>query len=198
MLKKFLFFLLVFLVSLPVWSQDFLSKKVVKLGETVPDFQLSDTTGKVTKLSDLKGKIVMIHFWSATCPFVARYEERIQQITKDYVDKGVIVLGIDSNVNETQDQIQKVASERNVNYPILIDKGNSIADQFGALTTPHVFLIDREGKLIYEGSVDDQGWGEDNPVTKHYAKDAIEALIAGNPISNPSTQTFGCTVKRAL
>ena len=140
----------------------------------------------------------MLHFWSATCPFVVRYDGRLKQITDDYIGHEVVVLGIDSNSNEMPDQIRKVGSERNINYPILIDPGNQIADQFGAITTPHVFIIDQEGKLVYEGAVDDQGWSEANPVTKHYVREALDAALSGNAVPSPQTKSVGCTIKRAF
>lgn len=194
-ISQILFFFCLMAVSLPAFC--FLERKVVALGKSVPGFELEDTAGKTVHLSDYQGKIVMIHFWSATCPFVLRYEERIQQMVKDYANQGVVVLGIASNVNETKDQILKVTKERNINYPILLDPKQKIADQFGAITTPHLFIINKEGALAYEGSVDDQGWSEKNSVTQSYAREAIEALLSNIPVPNPKTDTFGCTVKRA-
>lgn len=169
---------------------------MVKLGEAVPNFELPDTKAENVRLAELRGKPVMIHFWSATCPFVVRYEERLQKITSDYKARGLIVLGIAANDTESDDLIRKVAREHGVNYSVLIDRGHKIADQFGAVTTPHVFLIDSEGKLVYEGSVDDQGWREENPVTKEYVREALDALLRGNSVPNPQTKPFGCTVKR--
>jgi len=188
---------MVLLFAFPVQAQDFLAKKVVEIGKEVPDFNLPDAAGKEYALLDLRGKIVMIHFWSTSCPFVKRYEDRLQQLTRDYTAQDVVVLGIDSNVSETVEDIQKAARERGVNYPVLVDRGNKIADDFGAITTPHVFILDKTGKLVYEGAVDDQGWSEDNPVTKNYAKDVLEALLSGSPVPHSTTKTFGCTVKRA-
>lgn len=196
MKRAFIFFSCCLFFSASLWAVNFLEKKVVKLGEVVPDFKLKDTAGKAHQLSSYRGKPVMIHFWSATCPFVMRYEERLQEITDDYSKHGVVVLGIDSNSDETAGQIKEVAAKRKVNYPILIDHGNQIADQFGAITTPHVFILDKDGKLIYEGAVDDQGWSEDHPVKKRYVREALDAYLSGLPIPNSKTKTVGCTVKR--
>ena len=198
MKKAIIFFLSILIFSTPVWAAGFLDKKVVKVGEAVPDFQLKDTSGQEHRLSGYQGKIVMLHFWSATCPFVIRYDERLKQIANDYSNHGVVVLGIDSNSNETLDQVKKVAAIRKINYPILIDPGNQVADQFGAITTPHVFILDKEGKLVYEGAVDDQGWSEENPVTKQYAREALDAMLAGSAVPTPETKSVGCTVKRAF
>ena len=83
-----------------------------------------------------------------------------------------------------------------MNYPILLDPSNKIADQFGAITTPHVFILDKEGKLIYEGAVDDQGWSEDNVAKKFYVKEALDQALKGEPVSISQTKSVGCTVKR--
>ncbi len=176
--------------------QAFLDQKTITLGQPVEDFELTDTAGNPFKLSEHRGKIVVFHFWSAQCPFVVRYEERLQNLTKDFSDKGVEVLGIASNKTESADKIKTVAEERRVNYPILLDPDQSIANKFGAITTPHVFIVDKEGHLVYEGSVDDQGWKDDNPITKSYARDAVEALLSGSPVPVSHTSTFGCSVKR--
>ena len=139
---------------------------------------------------------MLIHFWSATCPFVLRYEERLQALAGDYKDKAA-VLAVDSNFNETPEQIRKEAQKRKLNYPVLIDKGHQVADQFGAITTPHVYVLTADGKLAYEGSVDDQGWSEKDPVNRGYAQEALDAVLAGEPVKDSKTDTFGCTIKRA-
>jgi len=199
MKRVFAFLLAGFMASFSphLLAANFLEKKVVKIGEAVPDFELKDTAGRTHRLSSYRGKPVMIHFWSATCPFVVRYDDQIQEIAKDFSGRDVVVLGVDSNSNETPKQIKEVAGKRKINYPILIDAGNQVADQFGAITTPHVFLVDREGKLIYEGAVDDQGWSESNPVTKWYVRENIEAYLKGSPLPYSVTKSVGCTVKRA-
>ena len=197
MKRLFLFLVFIFAFSTTVHA-DFLEKKAVKLGEAVPDFTLQDISGKSHQLSSYKGKAVMIHFWSAQCPFVIRYDSRLKEIAADYTDKGVTVLAIDSNSNETLDQIKKVAGEREVNYPILIDPNNQVADQFGAITTPHIFIVDQEGKLAYEGAVDDQGYAEHNKVGQSYVRDALDAVLSGSPVPTPQTKSVGCSVKRVF
>lgn len=198
MKRMIVFFLSLMILSPPVRAAvHFLDNKIVKLSQAVPDFELKDTAGTAHQLSGHKGKIVMIHFWSATCPFVLRYEEQLQSITENYQKQGVVILAIDSNSNEKLDEIKKIAAARKVNYPILLDPGNKVADQFGAITTPHVFILDKEGKLIYEGAVDDQGWSEDNVPRKFYVKEALDQALKGEPISVSQTKSVGCTVKRA-
>ena len=195
-MKNFLFLSLMMAISSAAFAEDFLARKAVKLGEPVADFALQDLQGNSVKLSDQKGKVVMLHFWSAKCPFVIRYEDRLRQITQDYGAKGVAVFGVDSNTTEPLDQIRKVSDERKLNYPVLLDPDSKIADQFGAITTPHVYILDKEGKLVYEGAVDDQGWDEKNQVTKSHAREALDAVLAGQPVSESATKTVGCTIKR--
>ena len=189
--------MLMFLFQPHLQAKDFLAKKIAKLGRPAPDFELQDLGGNKIKLSANKGKVVMIHFWSATCPFVKRYEERLQNITQDYRSKGVVVIAIDSNINETPDQIKKVAVERGLSYALILDPDHKTADDYGAITTPHVFIINKEGNLAYEGSVDDQGWSAKNPVKANYAREALDAVLAGKPVPHPQVKTFGCTIKRS-
>ena len=188
----FLLFISAFLFSMPVFS------KIVgiPLGSEVPDFKLLDLEGKPHQFSELKGKVVMIHFWSATCPYVIRYNDRLNKITSDYAPKGVMILGINSNVNETAGQTAQTREARHITYPIWMDSGNEVADLFGAVTTPHVFIIDEKGTLVYRGALDDQGWSKDNPVTKNYANEVLDAVLSGKQLPYTDTKTAGCTVKR--
>ena len=198
-MKRALVFLVCLLTfSTFLWAVNFLEKKVVKLGEIVPDFKLRDTAGKAHQLSGYLGKPVMIHFWSANCPFVMRYEERLQEIAEDFSKRGVVILAIDSNADESVKHIKEIAEKRKVNYPILIDPNNQVADQFGAITTPHVFIVDQEGKLAYEGAVDDQGYAEHNKVSQSYVRDALDAVLSGSPVPTPQTKSVGCSVKRVF
>ncbi len=184
------------MVVMPVFSQSFLSQKVVKIGEPVPEFILKDTQGNPVKRTDFRGSILMIVFWSANCPFSKRYDPRINKIVKDYQSKGVVVIGIDSNSGDTLSEIKDAIKERSLEYSILVDPGNLIADQYGAITTPHVFIIDRSGLLVYEGAVDDQGWSDKNPITANYARAALDAAITNEILVTPVTKPFGCTIKR--
>ena len=194
-MKKLLFLIPALILSFPVFAKQPAAASV-KTGDIAADFSLPDSSGKTVKLSDAFDKIVMLHFWSARCPFVKRYEERLKAITQDYAGKGVVVLGIDSNTGESLEQIREVAAKRGVNYPILIDEGNKIADQFGAVTTPHIFILDKERKLIYSGAVDDQSWSEKSQPHIAYVREALDAAIAGKTVPRPQTKTIGCTVKR--
>jgi len=184
------------MITSALMAQEFLAKKEVKLGKKVADFTLPDSSGKVHQLSDYRGKIVVIHFWSAECPFVMRYENRIKELANLYKDKEVVVLGIDSNVTESREQIRQAIQQRAINYTVLMDQDSKIADRFGAITTPHVYILNRKGRLLYEGAFDDQGWAARNPVKTPYVREVLDAIIAKKTVPFSETKTYGCTVKR--
>lgn len=196
-------FALLFAMTFPFFTgipsaQAFLDKKTAAVGQTAPDFNLADTTGTFHRLSDYRGKNVVLVFWSAQCPFIVRYEDRLQDFVRQYADQNVVILGIDANSTESLEDIRKAAAERGVNYPILLDSANAVADQYGAVTTPHLFILDAAGTLVYEGAFDNQGWSEDNPVTEAYARDVVEALLNQQEVPYTQSKTFGCTIKRAI
>ncbi len=148
------------------------------------------------KRSDFIGSVLMVVYWSANCPFSKRYDPRVNQIVSDYQSKNVKVVGIDSNSTENLEEIKKAMKARNLQFSILIDPSNLIADQYGAITTPHVFIIDESGILVYEGAIDDQGWSDKNPITAKYARDALDATVTDEILVTPVTKPFGCTIKR--
>ena len=167
-----------------------------QLGAVVPDFTLTDHQGRHHTLAQYRGQVVLLDFWSATCPISARYEERLKQIATEYAAQGVVTLAIDANKNETLEQIQRVAAERQVPFPILLDSGNMVADQLGGRTTPHVFVLDGQGRLVYQGAVDDEGLMGNHPVTRRYLREALDAVLDGRPVTTPETEPFGCSIKR--
>ena len=178
-------------VAASAWAET-----TLKTGEPAPHFTLTDQRGKAYALSQYRGQVVLLDFWSAKCPVSARYEKRLQEIATTYAVKGVVTLGIDANQNESLALIQQVAAERSVPFPILIDPGNQVADQFGGLTTPHVFVINAEGRVVYQGAVDDAGLKGSGPVTRQYLREALDAALAGRPVATPETEPFGCSIKR--
>lgn len=169
----------------------------LKTGDVVPDFTLTDTTGTTHTLSLYRGQVVLLDFWSATCPVSARYEERLKAIATEYAAQGVVTLGIDSNQTEDAALMARVAAERQVPFPILVDVDSRVADRLGGLTTPHVFLLDAQGRLAYQGAIDDEGLTGRHPVTRHYLQEALEAVLTGQPVATPATEPFGCSIKRS-
>ena len=170
------------------------SKQVI-LGEQVEDFELLDMRGMSHGLSQYRGKLVVIVFWSAECPVSAAYDAYFNGLLEHHADRQVVILGIDSNVHYGQEEIAKAPAERGVRFPVLRDGDSTIADRFGALTTPHVYIIDSEGRLAYEGAVDDKTLRQPE-ATVNYVDKALAALLDGDTPPVQQTQPYGCTIVR--
>lgn len=167
----------------------------IQVGATVEDFSLSDITGKTQSFNSLKGKNGTVLIWlSAQCPVVKGYHERINAISADYAAKGINFVGINSNVTEDLNWVKTDAATVGYKFPILIDKGNILADKLGATVTPEIFFVDSKGKLLYHGALDNDRSGRN--VEETYAKAAFDASLAGQKIERPSTKAFGCEIKR--
>lgn len=169
---------------------------VIDIGAKVENFTLADTEGKQRSFNDLKGKNgALIVFMSAQCPVVKAYADRINALAKDYQAKGITVIGMNSNATESLDYVKTNMTDRGYSFPMLIDKGNVVADKFGATVTPEVYLFDKEGKLIYRGAIDNDRSGEN--VTARPLQDAVDATLAGKAVAKTETKAFGCSIKRA-
>ena len=169
-------------------------KAEISIGGTVGNFSLPDTNGKNQTLNDLKGeKGTVIVFVSAQCPVVKAYNERINQIAADYKAKGINFVGINSNSTETEAQI-KSHTEETYKFSVLIDKGNVIADQFGANVTPEMFYFNEKNVLVYHGAIDDDKSGKNIQI--NYLRDAFDLTLAGKAVTKTTANAFGCGIKR--
>ena len=165
------------------------------VGSTLEDFKLSDISGKEQSFDSLKGKKgAVLVFLSAQCPVVKGYNERINQIAADYQAKGIAFVGINSNATESLDWVKTNATEVGYKFPVLIDKGNVLADKLGANVTPEVFFFDAKNMLLYHGAVDNDRSGKN--ITESYLKTAFDSTLAGKKIEKTSANAFGCSIKR--
>jgi len=171
--------------------------KGVKIGDLAPDWQgIVGVDGKKHSLSDYKdAKIIVMVCTCNHCPVAVAYEDRIIQFQKDYSDKGVQVIAFNVN-NIPADRLDKMierAKEKGFNFPYIYDPTQKMARDYGARVTPHFFVLDQERKVRYIGAMDDNN----NPdrVTRNYLREAVDALLAGQPVPVPETQARGCTVK---
>jgi peroxiredoxin len=165
-----------------------------EIGKPVRDFKLRDLTAdKETfhTLSQYRGKKAIIAvFLSNRCGTTWQYEKRMGKLMQDYAGKDVVILGIHSNVNETQDEIRKYAEARNFAAPVLDDKEkNEFVAYFDARVTPTVLVIDKQGVLRYRGAYDDNANAEQ--VKTKYAEDALNAVLAGKEVPVKTTRAFG-------
>ena len=162
----------------------------------VADFSLTDTSGKTVSLNDMKGPNgVVLIFVSAQCPVVRGYNERMNELAAAYKAKGINVVGINSNVTESPDQI-KAHAEATYKFPVLIDKGSVIADKLGANVTPEAYFLDAKNNLLYHGAIDNDRSGAN--VTEHFLTAAFDSSLAGRKIERASANAFGCTIKRSV
>jgi peroxiredoxin len=166
---------------------------LVQVGKSAPDFSLPGLEGISHRLSDQRGMIVVLNFWSATCPWAQVADETIAAIDV-LQDERIVLWPIASNVDETPEQIRDVAGERGLPI-VLLDAGHSVADMYEAVTTPHVFVIDSEGVLRYRGSLDDTSFRQSSP-TKNYLADAVSALLEGRDPTPAETPGYGCAIVR--
>jgi peroxiredoxin len=163
--------------------------------QPIADFTLPDVDGKNHSLASLKGTNgTVLIFISTQCPVSNAYNERMQKLAQDYKERGVNVIGINANSGESADDIKAHAAAHNLTFMILKDKGNKVADDFGATNTPEAFLLDASGKLVYRGRIDNSRNGQ--TISSNDLRDAIDATIAGKPVANSFVRAFGCSIKR--
>ncbi|MBK7706781.1 MAG: thioredoxin family protein [Acidobacteria bacterium] len=167
----------------------------LEIGATVESFTLPDLDGANKSLNDLKGANGTVVVWlSAQCPVVKGYNERINQIAEEFKAKGINFVGINSNATESLDWVKSNAAEVGYKFPVLIDKGNALADKFGATVTPEIFYFDAKNVLLYHGAIDDDRSGKN--VQSDFLRDASVSALGGKAIARSSTKAFGCTIKR--
>jgi peroxiredoxin len=166
------------------------------IGSTIADFSLPDGNGKEHTLASLAGKngSVLI-FMAVQCPVSNAYNERMEKLAQDYQAKGINVIGINSNVAESADAVKAHAAEKHLTFTILKDAGNKVADRLGASVTPETYFLDASNKLLYRGRIDNSKNADG--VTASELRDAIDATLAGKPITKTTANAFGCTIKRA-
>jgi len=168
------------------------------VGKPAPNFTLKDQNGKSVSIADYKGKIVVLEWFNQGCPYVVRhYKAKTMTTTSDkYKDKDVVWLAINTTSGKTAEDNKASAEAWGIPYPILSDTSTSVARAYDAKSTPHMFVIDKEGKLAYKGAIDDDSSqdGAKGDKAKNYVAQALDELIAGKPVSTPETKSYGCGV----
>jgi peroxiredoxin len=170
------------------------------VGAEIADFRLPDHLGKEHALSELAdGELVVVAFLGTECPLAKLYAGRLQAIAAEYAERGVAVVAVMSNVQDSLSEIAAYVRQHELTYPVLKDRRNEVADLFGAKRTPQVFLLDRQRVVRYQGRVDDQylvGRVREKP-TREDLRTAIDELLGEKQVSVPDTETFGCIIGRA-
>ncbi len=171
----------------------------VAIGSVVPkEVTLADIYGKTHSLAEFRGKVVFIHFWSIVCPYEKLAEPKCVAIQKDYSDKGVVEIAINANQRELRAgggapyaNLRDHAEKAGLNFLVTVDPGNKITDLLGGQSTPHCFVIDRDGVLRYSGALDDDPRGTKGASAVSYVRDALDAVLAGKPVTTATTKPYG-------
>ena len=167
----------------------------MEINQAAPDFELPDLEGHLHRLCDYRGKIVILNFWSCECPHSERTDKAIMSMFVQWQDD-VSMLTIASNRNESAEDVANVSEARRL-PTVLLDANCEVADLFEAQTTPHVFVIDREGILRYRGSVDDVTFRQRVP-TRFFLDLAVESLLEGHLPKLTESPAYGCAIVREV
>ena len=175
------------------------------VGSPAPAFTLTDTNGKQRKLSDFKGKYVVLEWVNFGCPFVKKHygSGNMQATQKKAVDKGAVWLSVCSSAEGKQghmsaaDWNEQIAERKLASTAVLIDESGAVGKSYGAKTTPHMYIINPDGVLIYKGAIDDKPTTsqDDIPGARNYVLAALDESMAGKAVSTASTRAYGCSVK---
>ena len=172
--------------------------KPAESAKAAPDFVLKNYDGNSVSLKDLKGKIVVLEWLNYDCPFSKYHHETantMMELAEKYKAKGVVWLGINSTNYMTAEKNKEFADADKINYPILDDRYGTVGREYGAKTTPHMFIINAEGMIAYNGAIDNSPMGEKKEGVVNYVDKALLELTEGKAVSETVTAPYGCSVK---
>lgn len=193
------------LLALAPWlSAEALAASV---GQAAPGFELKDASGKSVKLADFKGKFVVLEWTNPGCPFVVKHysSQNMQSLQKDSMAQGVVWLNISSTARGHSDHLEPAALVQQYKEwgstpsAMLMDDDGTVGKAYGARTTPHMYVIDPKGTLVYAGGIDDKRTANpaDVKTAKNFVRVALGEAMAGKPVSTPTAAPYGCSVKYA-
>jgi hypothetical protein len=175
------------------------------IGAAAPDFKLKDSSGKEHSLSQYKGKFVVLEWVNFDCPFVKKHYGggNMQKLQDTYTKKGVVWLSINSSAPGRQgnyepakiNELLKTQGSKASAY--LIDADGTVGHTYGATATPHMFVVDKGGNLIYQGAIDDKNTADEADISsaKNYVKETLDAAMGGKAVATASTKAYGCSIK---
>ncbi len=180
----------------------FLLAGELEIGSTMPlkNFELADISGKNITLANAKGDVgTLVVFSCNTCPWVIRWEDRYVSLANTYAHKGIGIIAVNSNAarfggEDSLEEMVEHAKNNGYNFPYAQDPESELASAFGATKTPHIYLFNGDDKLVYRGAIDDNAKNA-KKVDVPFLANAIDALLAGNPINPQTTKALGCSIK---
>jgi peroxiredoxin len=173
------------------------SESGIAIGMKAPDFSLEDQDGKTVSLHNFAGKTVVLEWTNPNCPFVQRHyrEKTMQTLSDQYKDKGVAWLAINSSFFATDDQDKQWVTGQSISYPVLNDSSGGAGHAYNATNTPDMFIVGADGKVAYEGAIDNDPTDEKTGDKINYVHQALDEILAGKSVSVPQTKPYGCNVK---
>lgn len=177
------------------------SSTMLALGTKAPDFRLPDPFGRVWSLADFDDKpALLVIFLCNHCPYVKHVADHLAKLTSEYIDKGVAVVGINSNdwqqyPEDSPEQMIAEIRARGYRFPYLIDETQEVAKAYRAACTPDFFVFDANRELVYRGQMDDSRPGNGIPVTGKDLRAALDAVLTGQPVPSEQKPSLGCNIK---
>ena len=189
-------------IIIPIMGLTFLLAGELEIGSTMPlkDLKLADISGKNITLANAKGDVgTLVVFSCNTCPWVIRWEDRYISLANTYAQKGIGMIAVNSNAarfggEDSLEEMMEHAKNNGYNFPYAQDPESELASAFGAIKTPHIYLFNGDDKLVYRGAIDDNAKNA-KKVDVPFLANAIDALLAGNPINPQTTKALGCSIK---
>lgn len=177
----------------------------VKVGDPAPGFTAVDSNGKQQSLVEYKGKYVVLEWHNQGCPYTRKHYEsgNMQRLQKEWIAKGVVWLTVISSAPGTQGFVTPTQENEYLKTmkadptAVIMDPGGSLGHLYSAKTTPHMFVIDPKGTLIYNGAIDDHPTTDESDIasSKNYVSLALTEAMSGKPVTDPATRPYGCSVK---
>src|SRR5438477_7698280 len=175
------------------------------VGSAAPDFSLTDPKGETHSPSQYKGKHVVLEWFNPECPFVKKHygSGNMQKLQAEFTGKGIVWLTVDSNAPGLEGYLTaeqanaKMAEWKTKQTALVLDPDGKAGRSYGAKNTPHMFVINPEGKIVYEGAIDSKATPNPSDISSstNYVKVALEESLAGKTVSNANTRPYGCSVK---
>ena len=176
--------------------------KKASVGHVAPAFQLKDLNGKKHSLAKYKGKTIVLEWFNPECPFVVTVHSQggvLETMAQKSVNNGTVWLAINSSAKGRQGhgaaKNRAAAKKWRMKHPILVDENGSVGKAYGAKTTPHIFVVDAKGKLVFKGAPDNAPRGKRGGSYKAYLSDALTDLAAGKRVRRAQSSSWGCSVK---
>jgi peroxiredoxin len=172
---------------------------VATVGQSAPAFALKDQDGREVDLATLRGKIVVLEWTNPDCPFVQRhYQSKTMSTLADrFRDRDVVWLAVNSTHYMDAGKDRAWRTDQGFSYPVLDDHAGTVGGAYGAKTTPHMFVVDRTGTLVYQGAIDDDAAGAKGSAARNYVAEALDDVAGGKPVRVTETKPYGCSVKYA-